>query len=414
MPAIAGLRGTGDWATDERPKNFRESILWLEPNGSSPLLALTSKIASESSDDPEYSWWEEPQDAVRVKVNGALTNVATALVVDADNGDGLSGGFALRIGDLLLNTSDPAGTGDPATADNTGRGEIVYVSAVASDTAVTIVRGARGSTAAAIADNSILVKIGNVFAEGDSAPAATTRNPVKVFNYLQIFRTSYELTNTAKATRTRTGDPLKNDKKRRMFDHSVAIEEAFLWGRRHEDTGANGKPRRTTHGLNNFINTNRTVFSAAGTAFTEDNFIDAVKPIFNRKGEGSGSDRIALCGNGALTNLNKLARNSSSTRINFEKTIKVYGMELQEWVLPQGTLYVKTHPLMNLDTVFQNSMFIINPRGIKYRYLKGRDTHFKDNIQANDADAQKGEWLSEIGLEVHHEKTMAYLGGMTL
>lgn len=32
MPSsgIAGLRGTatGDWATDERPKNFREMILW--------------------------------------------------------------------------------------------------------------------------------------------------------------------------------------------------------------------------------------------------------------------------------------------------------------------------------------------------------------------------------------------------
>lgn len=26
--AVAGLRGTGDWGTDERPKNFREMILW--------------------------------------------------------------------------------------------------------------------------------------------------------------------------------------------------------------------------------------------------------------------------------------------------------------------------------------------------------------------------------------------------
>lgn len=25
MAAIAGLRGTGDWGTDERPKDFRES-----------------------------------------------------------------------------------------------------------------------------------------------------------------------------------------------------------------------------------------------------------------------------------------------------------------------------------------------------------------------------------------------------
>ena len=38
--AVAGLRGTGDWATDERPKNFREMILWRNPNGMAPLTAL--------------------------------------------------------------------------------------------------------------------------------------------------------------------------------------------------------------------------------------------------------------------------------------------------------------------------------------------------------------------------------------
>lgn len=26
MASINGLRGSGDWATDERPKNFREAI----------------------------------------------------------------------------------------------------------------------------------------------------------------------------------------------------------------------------------------------------------------------------------------------------------------------------------------------------------------------------------------------------
>ena len=56
--AFAGLRGTGDWATDERPKNFREMILWRSPNGQAPLTALLSKMASEKVDDPEYNWWE--------------------------------------------------------------------------------------------------------------------------------------------------------------------------------------------------------------------------------------------------------------------------------------------------------------------------------------------------------------------
>ena len=51
--AVAGLRGTGDWAADERPKNFREMILWRNPNGQTPLTALLSKMKHESTSEPE-------------------------------------------------------------------------------------------------------------------------------------------------------------------------------------------------------------------------------------------------------------------------------------------------------------------------------------------------------------------------
>jgi len=56
MAAVAGLRGTGDWATDERPKNFREYILWRSPNGTAPIFALMSRVQKESVNDPEFSW----------------------------------------------------------------------------------------------------------------------------------------------------------------------------------------------------------------------------------------------------------------------------------------------------------------------------------------------------------------------
>ena len=44
MTAFAGLRGTGDWGTDERPKNFRELILWANPNCRAPLFALMARM----------------------------------------------------------------------------------------------------------------------------------------------------------------------------------------------------------------------------------------------------------------------------------------------------------------------------------------------------------------------------------
>jgi len=394
MPAIAGLRGTGDWGADERPKNFRETILWLGPNGSAPLTALMAKMKKESTDDPEFSWWEEEQGITRVQLNDAdaMASGDTAVVVD-------SGALALVPGDVLMVEVDIA-----TTYDN----ELVLVTAVADDTNFTIARGYGGTTAAAIADNTWFTRIGSSFGEGTNSPDSATNNPSKQTNFAQIFKTSYELTNTAKGTRTRTGDPKKNDKKRAMFKHSIALEQAFLFGKPNEDIDpSNGKPRRTTGGLLHFLAQAGRIhkYSAALTDINE--WADNVYDVFDYTGEGStgGDERLILCGNGAANALNKLAQSAGT--VNYGEVVKVYGMNLTRLVLPQGTFFLKTHPLMNQHPVFTNSAFVIDPPGVRYRPF--RDTKPQDNIQAPDADTDKGQWLSEVGCEFNHLKTMKFL-----
>lgn len=389
--AIAGLRGTGDWGTDERPKNFREAILWLDPNGQTPLTGLLSKMSTESVDDPEFAWWEESQDLVRVTLGADATAGATTLTLTG-------GAYGLVKGDLLMRETDD------------GLGELIELTATpSSDTSISVARGVAGSTAAAYtaADGVVFTKIGNVHPEGGVTPDSTTRNPVKLRNYCQIFKTSYEITKTALKTRARTGNVQQNDKKRKMFDHSRDLEMAFMFGRAYEGVGDNGKPKRYTGGLNSFIKTNRTVFNGD---LSEDTFIDAIAPVFNWDGAGAGNERLVFAGNTALMAMNKLAK--SGGQVNFDGgVVKVYGMNMARWILPQGTIYVRTHPLMNIHPVFSKAMFVINPRGLKYRPL--RDTKAQDDIGPETKDSVLGEWLTEAGLEVHHEKTMAYLGNVT-
>lgn len=393
MPAIAGLRGTGDWGTDERPKNFRETILWRNPNGSAPITAFLSRMGSESTDDPQFSWWEEEQRAIMLTVNGVMnTTTTTSFVVDAESTT-VSGALSLVAGDVLMVEKADATTN-----------EIILVVNVSSDTAFEAARGQAGTVAAAIPTGTRLLKISNVFAEGTNSPGVTSRNPTKLTNYCQIFKTAYEITRTAKGTRARTGDPLKNDKKRKMFDHSVALEFGFLFGRAYETTGSNGKPLRYTGGLRSFITSNVTVFNNT-TAITETMFLDAVSPVFDYD-SAAGDERLVICGNGFLTTLNLLAK--ANTQIHAEGVVKIYGMKLQEWITPQGRLYFRTHPLFNRHPNYNYSAFILDASNIKYRHFM--DTKMQDNIQANDADTQKGQWITEAGLEVHHEKTMAYLG----
>lgn len=388
--AFAGLRGTGDWATDERPKNFREMILWRKPNGMAPLTALMAKMGSETTDDPEFAWWEEELTAQRVTLNGVMNTVSTTVVVVN------SGALNLVPGDVLL----------AEAATDTATYELLKVNGVASDTTFDVIRGSAGTTAAAIANGAGLTKIGSVFSEGSTSPSVSNRNPTKLYNYTQIFKTAYEITRTAKKTRTRTGDPLKNDRKRRMFDHSVALELAFWFGVRNEALtgGSNGKPIRYTGGLRQFITTNRTIY---GVATTEASFLTAVQNVFDYDTD-AGNERLVMCGNSALMTVNKLAK--AGLQLQATETVKLYGMELTKWVIPQGTFLFKTHPLFNTHARYTASMWVIDPSSVKYRYID--DTKMQDNIQANDADEQKGQWLTEAGLEVHHERTMAYLGNL--
>lgn len=393
--AFAGLRGTGSWGTDERPKNFREGILWMQPNGTSPITALLSKSRKESVNDPEYSWWEETLDNVRLQINDSTgySVASTTLVVD-------SGGLLLVPGDTLLVEKT-----EVATYSN----ELMEVSSVTNDTTIVVKRGRAGTTATGIADNTNLTRIGSSHAEGSSLPDISQRNPTKVTNWCQIFRTVYGITATANATHARTGDAYKMDKKRKMFDHSNKMEMAWLFGVGHEDTSGSF-PKRFTRGLRSFISTNVKIYT---TSPTEDDFMNTISPIFDyAKDSMAGNERIVIAGNGFLNNLNKIARNSSSSRINFDGVIKVYGMDLTKWVLPQGTIAVKTHPLMSVHPRFKNSAFFLDFSNIIYRPL--RDTKFEDDVQTKGDDSKKGHWITEAGLELQHEIMHGYIGNFVV
>jgi len=399
--AIAGLRGTGDWGTDERPKNFREMILWMNPNGTAPIFALSSKAAKESTDDPEFAWWTEPNDQVRLTVNGALVAGDTTVVVGgldpaaATLGANYGDARNLKPGDVLL--VEP--TADSATYDF----EQILVTSVTNATTFGVSRGFAGTTPAAIGNGGLLLLIGSAYAEGTSAPQATSRNPVKFSNLTQIFKDTYSITGTAEQTHIRTGDPVKNDKKRKSFMHAAAIEFAMIFGRKSETTGANGKPLRTMDGMRRFV---PNVVLGGGSNLNS--LMDAISPVFDYDTD-AGNTRMAFCGNNALNRINKAIMNASgqaALNVNFTAMTKVYGMDFTEMVFPQGKLLVKTHPLFSKNTLFTNSMLIVDFSSLKWRPMRNRDTKFTDDIQTKREDLREGQWMTEAGIEV-------WYGGLT-
>lgn len=400
MSAIAGLRGTADWGADERPKNFREMIMWRNPNGTTPIHGLMARVQTESVDDPEFSWWDEPNDIWRGQVNGAVGNTAIDKTIVIDSSDPSAAapdsnwGLAkhLKPGDVLMVELGSSET-------NLFPNEHLLVEQVVNDTTIICTRGFAGSTIANIANDAFLLKVGSAYAEGTAEASSTSRNPIKYYNYTQIFKTSYEVTRTASKTRARTGDLIKNEKKRKSFDHSTSIELAIMFGRRSETTGSNGKPLRTTGGIRSFIpSTHQKIYSSAVSFNT---FLDDIHKVFDYD-TPAGDQRICMCGNGALNELNKMA--AATGDITFGERVKMLGMNLREIILPQGTLYLRTHPLMNRNALYKNSMFILDFSSFKWRTML--DTKSEDNIQAKGEDVIRGQWITEAGLEVRY-------GGLT-
>lgn len=403
--AILGLRGTGDWGTDERPKNFRESILWMEPNGNAPITALLSKARSESTDDPEFSWWYEKLQSIRVSLTAQVPNTTTAntLALSATLSSNITGnGTDLVAGDILM--VEPSASTTFSTTEY-----LIVASTPTTSTQVTVTRAALDTTASTITTSSILIKIGNAYAEGTTSPSVTSRNPTKTTNLCQIFKTAYELTRTATQTYARTGDPLKNDKRRRMFDHSVAMEQAFLFGRRPatEGTGSNGKPLRYTKGLiPQLVDASRT--TVFGATLSEATFLAGIQGCFDWSVSNAGDERLMIGGNSALIAFNMLVK--ASGQIQFAETVKLYGMNLARYITPVGNIYFRRHPLFNQSTTLSKCALVLDLGALKYRYVQ--DTTAQDNIQANDSDTKKGQWLTEAGLELTIPDTSTFLQNM--
>src|SRR5262245_21763367 len=76
---VLGLRGTGGWSADERPKNYRELILLLFPNSPLSLTALMSKLQVRATNDPEFKIFTKNLPTQRVLVSGSQTSGDTTI-----------------------------------------------------------------------------------------------------------------------------------------------------------------------------------------------------------------------------------------------------------------------------------------------------------------------------------------------
>lgn len=400
--AITGLRTTANFIVDQRPRNWRETILLLYPSATAknPLTAITSLLRSEPTSDPEFNWWEKSLSAQRLALAANVGVSDTTLTVAASPNGGarqFKAGHILQIeqtGEVVFVTTDPS-----------------------TDTTVTVQRAFAGTTAAAVNITAAGVNphvrvIGSAYEEGSTAPTGVNYNPVKRFNYTQIFRNTLEMTRTASKTKLRTGDQIKEARRECLELHTIEMEKAFIWGRRSETT-FNGKPLRTTGGIVESIPASN--IQAAGASTDMQTLESWMERIFRF---GS-NEKIAFCGNRALLVINQIIRKNSS--FNIQTGIKEYGMDVSRLICPFGTLVIWTHPLFNqlgggvtsgvAYSGWANNLLVVDQTNLKYRYIT--DTTYEKDLTSNGMDGIKSGYLTECGLEIHHPETHFLITGFT-
>ena len=420
MAGFLGMRGTGDWVTDQRPKNWREGILYLYPNGTAPLTAILSKMKSESTDDPEFNWWTK----VLPTQSGAVTNIFTdALLASAYTTGGVAGD------QLFVNVTE-------AVADQFRVGHQVLLRDAShydvdvNAKAVAVVKNGASSyitcklleaddngASTNLSNCDTILIVGNINAEGAAMPDAITYDSVKLYNYTQIFRTPLSITRTARKTKLRTGDAYKEMKREALELHSIEMEKAFLFGIATESVGTNGKPERTTQGIIPATKAAGTVddfslnsdYSGVTWLASGEDWLDEQLEVMFRYGS---RDKLALCGSGALLGIQRLIKNNG----NFEFTAATmdYGIQVIKWTTVFGVINILTHPLFSYEATNRNSMVILEPANLNYRYID--DTSFyaegeKQNTGRSRTDSTEEEFLTECGMEYHHPLSWGYLNG---
>jgi hypothetical protein len=296
--------------------------------------------------------------------------------------------------------------------DVTGKVSARSANGASSYIAVTLLEADDNSDAYDLSDADVALIIGSVFSEGSNAPSSIMYDPVEYYNYTQIFRNTLEHTRTAMMTRLRTGDQVKEAKRECLELHGIEMEKAFIFGKRTSGTGDNGKPERTTQGLRGWVVTNRFNFPEDNATWLAESTLDWIENRLEEIFRFGSSEKLLLCGSGAVLGINQLIRKYGT----FEYTPQTasYGIKVWEWVTPFGILYVKTHPLFTYEATLRHSGIVIDTKNIVYRPLKGSDTKYQPKLQDNDLDGEKSGYLTEAGLEVHHEETFAWFDGLGL
>jgi hypothetical protein len=331
-----------------------------------PLLSLLG--FSEAVTQTTHQWFEDEMIADESTVAGAVTNVATSVIVA--NAEPFRVGHVVKVGEELL-----------------------LVTAV-SGTTLTVVRGYAGTTAAAIAD---LAKIEVQFVEGaEGADARSARFKARVAksNKTQIFDDSVEISGTAAAVQQYgINDLYEYEKQKKQLELALQLEKALINGVSYE----NGQIRQMK-GIRQFIASN--VDNVAG-ALTMDAVNNLAQKIYEAGGFATGGDYKVIVGAKQKRKLSALDTN----KVQIGRAENSRGEVVDTLINDFGQFEIALN-----NNLAPDELLFVDANRVAIRPLVGRE--FFHKYMGEKGDYTTGIVVGEYTLEFKQEKAHGRLKGL--
>lgn len=389
--SFTGMFNTGNFTTDLAKKSFAGMITRLMPNGTAPLFGLTAMLTSETAVAVEHGYFSKTMLFPTLNLDAAVADATTNVFTVASTTNVLPGMI------MRVNTT----------------GENVLINQVLSSTTVQVTRGVGVTAAAAIDDNVDLYQVGNAFEEGSDRPTALNVTPVRITNLTQIFRNTWALTDTARATQVIAGETTVAESKQDCAAfHAADIEKALFFGQKSSGT-RNGKPFRTMDGIISIVEQytaqDNVHTAAATTNYTQlETLLD---PVFNQATDPKvANERVLFVGGAAKRVLNNIGRLNGTYQLVDGQTS--YGLQFSTFKTARGTFRVIEHPLFNTNTDWSKMAVGVDLSTFNVAYLGDRKTRAEEDF-GDGQDAVGGSLTTEMTCLVKNPPANVVIYGLT-
>ena len=401
-----GIFNTGNFTTDLAKKSFAAMITRLMPNGTAPLFGLTSMLTDETALQVEHGFFSKTMIFPEGKINEAAGYLTTDTLFTLDTTINLLPGMIMRV-------------------ERTG--ENIIINTVPNTTQIQVNRSVGTVAAAALLDDDDLFQVGNAFEESSDRPNANNIIPVRVTNLTQIFRNTWAVSGSAKATQVIAGASTDAESRQDAAAlHAADIEKAIFFGQKSQGT-RNGQPFRTMDGLINMIETpsfyppsygGSTNSFTAGATTNWTQLLGFLDPVFDQATDPKGSnERVLFVGGAAKLVINEIGRLNGTYHLVDGQTN--FGLMFSTLTTPRGKFRIIEHPLFNTNSIWAQMAVGVDLPTFNLAYLAGRKTQSLEfntagnQAQDNGIDAVGGTLTTEVTTTIKNTPANVVIRNLT-